>query len=38
MVDVVTELVSEDVISELMYANDLVLNSETIMGLRDKFI
>ena len=36
VVDVVTELASEDVLSEL-YADDLVQMSETIQGLRNIF-
>ena len=35
--DVVTELVREGALSELLYADDLVLMSETIMGLGNKF-
>ena len=35
---VVTEFASEGVLSELLYADDLVLLSETIEGLRDKFL
>ena len=37
VVDVVTEFVREGMLSELLYANDLVLMSETIEGLRNKF-
>ena len=37
MVDVVTEFAREDALSEL-YADDLVLMSETIEGLRNKFL
>ena len=33
MVDVVTEFAREDVLSELLYADDLVLMSETIIHL-----
>ena len=36
--DVVTELPREDVLSELLYADDLVLMSETTHGLRNKLI
>ena len=35
---VVTEFTGEGAISELLYADDLVLMSETIHGLRDKFL
>ena len=38
MVDVVTEFAREGAQSELLYADDLVLMSETIDGNRDKFI
>ena len=38
MVDVVTEFARECALSELPYADDLVLMSETIEGLRNKFI
>ena len=38
VVDVVTEFAIEGALSELLYADDLVLISETIEGLRDKFI
>ena len=38
VVDVVTELAREDALSELLYADDLVLMSETIEGFRNKFI
>ena len=37
MVDVVTEFAREGVLSELLYADDLVLMSETIEGLRDNY-
>ena len=37
VVDVVTEFAREGVLSELLYADDLVLMSETIEGLTDKF-
>ena len=36
VVDVVTEFAREGALSELLYADDLVLMSETIMGLRNK--
>ena len=38
MVDVVTELAREDALSEFLYADDLVLMSETIKGLWNKFL
>ena len=38
MVDVVTEFAREDALSELLYADDLVLMSETMEGLRNKFL
>ena len=38
VVDVVTEFVCKGALSELLYADDLVLMSETIMGLRNKFL
>ena len=38
VVDVVTKLVRECEISKLMYADDLGLMSETIEGLRNKFL
>ena len=38
VVDVVTEFASECVLSELLYADGLVLISETIEGLRNKFL
>ena len=38
VVDVVTEFVNEGALSELLYADDIVLMSETINGLRDKYI
>ena len=38
VVDVVTELAREGVFGELLYADDLVLMSETIDGLRNKFL
>ena len=38
VVDVVTEFAREGAISELLYADDLVLMSETIEGLKDKFL
>ena len=37
VVDVVTESAREGGLSELLYANDLVLISETIEGLMNKF-
>ena len=36
VVDVVTEFAREGALSELLYADDLVLMSETIEGLRNK--
>ena len=38
MEDVVTELTREGVLSELLYADDLVLMSETIERLRNSFL
>ena len=38
VVDVVTELAREGVLSELLHADDFVLLSETIEGLRNKFL
>ena len=38
VVDVVTEFAREGALSELLYADDLVLMSVTIMGLRNKFL
>ena len=38
VVDVVTEFARQVVLSELLYADDLVLMSETIEGLRNKLI
>ena len=38
VVDVITEMSRVGVLSELLYADDLVLMSETIEGLRDKFL
>ena len=38
VVDVVTEFAREGALSELLYADDLVLMSETIVGLRNKFL
>ena len=38
VVDVVTEVAREGAISELKHANDLDLISETIEGLKNKFI
>ena len=37
VVDVVTEFAREVALSELLYADDLVLMSETIVGLRNKW-
>ena len=36
VVNVVTELACEGVLSELLYAEDLILMTETIMGLATK--
>ena len=38
VVDVVTEFVRVVALSELLYADDLVLMSETFEGLRNKFL
>ena len=38
LVDVVTEFTREGALSELLYADDLFLMSETTEGLRNKFI
>ena len=38
VVDVVTEFSRESALSELLYADDLVLMSETIEGIRNKFL
>ena len=38
MVDVVIEFAREGALSELLYADDLIMMSETIMGLRNKFL
>ena len=38
VVDVVTEFTREGALSELLYAYDVVLMSETIEGLRNKFL
>ena len=38
VVDVVTEYAGEGALSELLYADDFVLMSETIEGLRNKFL
>ena len=38
VVDVVTEFAKEGALRELLYANDLILMSETIEGLRNKFL
>ena len=37
VVDVATELVREGALSEVLYVDDLVLKSETIEGLRNKY-
>ena len=37
VVDVVTENVRNDLMSEMLYADDLVLTSEMMEGLREKF-
>ena len=38
VVDVITEFAREGVLSEFLYADDLVLMSETFVGLRNKFL
>ena len=38
VVDVITEFAREDALSELLHAVDIVLMSETITGLRNKFL
>ena len=38
VVDVVTEFASDDALSELLYADDLVLMTVTIEGFRNKFL
>ena len=38
MVNVVTEFVRDGALTELLYADDLVLMSESIEGLKDKFL
>ena len=38
MVDVVADSVREGMLSQLLYAGDLVLVSETMKGLRNKFL
>ena len=38
VVDVVTEFAREDALCELLYSDDLVLMSETIERLRNKFL
>ena len=38
MVDVITELARDGVLCELLYADDLILMSETIEGLMNKFL
>ena len=37
VVDMVTENVRNDLMSDMLYADDLVLMSETMEGLRNKF-
>ena len=37
VVEVITESVRNGLISEMLYADDLVLTSETMEGLREKF-
>ena len=37
VVDVITESVRNGLMSEMLYVNDLVLTSETMDGLREKF-
>ena len=37
MVDVITESVRNGLMSEMLYADDLALTSETMQGLREKF-
>ena len=38
VVDVVTEFAREGALSELLYADDLIVMSETIEGLKNKFL
>ena len=38
LVDVVTEFARDDKLNELLYADDLIMMSETIKGLRNKFL
>ena len=38
VVNVVTEFAREGALSELLYADDLIMMSETIEGLRNKFL
>ena len=38
VVDVATDIPREGALSELLYADDLVLMSETMKGLRDEFL
>ena len=38
VVDVVTEFARDGALSELLYADDFILTSETIEGLRNKFL
>ena len=37
MVDVITESVRNGLMSKMLYVNDLVLTSELVEGLREKF-
>ena len=38
VLDVVTELARKGVLSEMLYADDVVLMSETIEGIRNEFL
>ena len=38
LIDVVTEFAGESALSQLLYADDLVLTSETMEGLRNKIL
>ena len=38
VIDVVTELAREDVLSELLYDDGLILVSEAVMGWKNNFI
>ena len=38
VVDVVTEFARESALSEMLYDDDLVLISETMKGIRNKFL